>query len=85
MEIKKNEKKNIIDLDSLMEKEIFIEFVGGRKVYGILKGFDVLTNLVLEYCKEIIYDPDSIEKKEKYLGKVLCRGTMLSTVSLYNN
>lgn len=75
----KKENKNILDLENLMEKKIFIEFIDGRKVYGILKGFDVLTNLVLDSCKEILY-----EEKTRELGEVVCRGTMLSTVSLYS-
>lgn len=47
------ERKNILDLSKYMDKEINVKFNGGREIVGTLKGFDQLTNLVLDGVKEI--------------------------------
>lgn len=42
----------IIRLQPLLDQEIQINFLGGRQVKGLLKGFDHLNNIVLDKAIE---------------------------------
>jgi len=48
----KPKKENILNLTKYLDKEINVEFIGGRVVVGTLKGFDQLMNLVMDVVKE---------------------------------
>ncbi len=61
---------------SIVDKEVRVEFQGGREVIGTLKGYDQLVNLVLDSVKEIIRDPSDpykLTNKTRDLGLVVCR------------
>ncbi|TPX31056.1 hypothetical protein SmJEL517_g05510 [Synchytrium microbalum] len=57
------------ELKKYMEKKIFIQLNGNRKVTGILRGFDPFLNLVVD---------DAVEEKKdnskEDLGMVVIRG-----------
>jgi U6 snRNA-associated Sm-like protein LSm7 len=47
-------KESILDLQKYMNKRLTVKFNGGREVTGTLKGFDALTNLVLDEVEETL-------------------------------
>ena len=51
----------------------------GRHFLGILKGFDMNYNMVLESCQERVYSPDAAVQ-ELDLGAHLIRGDMICLV-----
>ncbi|KAL2312208.1 Small nuclear ribonucleoprotein G [Schizosaccharomyces pombe] len=57
------------DLKKYLDRQVFVQLNGSRKVYGVLRGYDIFLNIVLE---------DSIEEKvdgEKVkIGSVAIRG-----------
>ncbi|RAO72638.1 uncharacterized protein BHQ10_008650 [Talaromyces amestolkiae] len=57
------------ELKKYMEKRLFVQLNGNRKVIGILRGYDVFMNLVLD---------DAVEEKadggKDRLGMVVIRG-----------
>ncbi|KAI9102814.1 ribonucleoprotein LSM domain-containing protein [Phlyctochytrium arcticum] len=57
------------ELKTYMDKRLFIQLNGDRKVTGILRGFDSFMNLVLEDTVEEVSQTD---KKE--IGSVVIRG-----------
>ncbi|EFC50501.1 predicted protein, partial [Naegleria gruberi] len=79
-------RENILDLNQYISKQVLVKFIGGREVYGTLRGFDNMINLVLEDCYEFIRDlqdhhnRQTDENNKQYvrkLGIVICRGTSL--------
>lgn len=44
----------ILDLKKYQNEKIRVQFIGGRQIVGILKGFDQLMNLVLEEVTETL-------------------------------
>lgn len=44
----------IIKLQPLINQEIQINFLGGRQVQGVLKGFDHLNNIVIDKTTEFL-------------------------------
>ncbi|KAG9301638.1 hypothetical protein G9A89_016708 [Geosiphon pyriformis] len=57
------------ELKKYMEKHLFIQLNGGRKVTGILRGFDPFMNLVLD---ETVEEVTATEKHN--IGMVVIRG-----------
>ncbi|EED16146.1 small nuclear ribonucleoprotein SmG, putative [Talaromyces stipitatus ATCC 10500] len=57
------------ELKKYMEKRLFVQLNGNRKVIGILRGYDVFMNIVLD---------DAVEEKpdggKDRLGMVVIRG-----------
>ncbi|OQU95294.1 LSM domain-containing protein [Cladophialophora immunda] len=57
------------ELKKYMEKRLFVQLNGNRKVIGVLRGYDVFLNIVLD---------DAIEEKaggeRERLGMVVIRG-----------
>ncbi|GAD94158.1 small nuclear ribonucleoprotein SmG [Paecilomyces variotii No. 5] len=57
------------ELKKYMEKRLFVQLNGNRKVIGILRGYDVFMNIVLD---------DAVEEKsggeKARLGMVVIRG-----------
>ncbi|KAH8739244.1 hypothetical protein FG386_000001, partial [Cryptosporidium ryanae] len=46
--------KTVIGLNKFNNKEIKVKLCGGREVSGVLRGFDGITNLVLDETVEYI-------------------------------
>lgn len=44
----------ILDLKKYQNEKIRVQFIGGRQIVGVLKGFDQLMNLVLEEVTETL-------------------------------
>ncbi|KND01573.1 mRNA splicing protein SMX2 [Spizellomyces punctatus DAOM BR117] len=57
------------ELKKYMDKRLFIQLNGDRKVTGILRGFDPFMNLVLE---DTVEEVSESEKRE--IGSVVIRG-----------
>ncbi|KAJ3126248.1 Sm-like protein lsm7 [Nowakowskiella sp. JEL0407] len=77
-------KEPILDLSKYLDKAIRVKFSGGREVYGILKGYDPLLNLVLDDTHEYLRDPEDTSKvtdKTRELGLVVCRTTTVIIIS----
>ncbi|KAK5075447.1 Serine/threonine-protein kinase smg1 [Lithohypha guttulata] len=57
------------ELKKYMEKRLFVQLNGNRKVIGVLRGYDVFLNIVLD---------DAVEEKasgdRQRLGMVVIRG-----------
>ena len=74
---------SIIKLDHFLDKEILINFAGGRVVEGKLKGFDHLNNLVVDQAVEHLRqknDKYSTSGKKRELGFMFVRGTSVSEI-----
>ncbi|KAJ3255626.1 Sm-like protein lsm7 [Boothiomyces macroporosus] len=80
-------KENILDLSKYTDKKIIVKYQGGRQVVGILKGYDLLQNLVLdetfEYVRDI-NDPSQYTDELRELGLVVTRGTAIILISPYD-
>ncbi|KAJ3193111.1 hypothetical protein HK101_005401 [Irineochytrium annulatum] len=60
---------------SYMDKRLYLQLNGNRKVSGILRGFDPFMNVVLEDATE------EVTASEKHpLGMVVIRGNSISVV-----
>ncbi|KAJ9197392.1 hypothetical protein DTO166G4_5486 [Paecilomyces variotii] len=57
------------ELKKYMEKRLFVQLNGNRKVIGILRGYDVFMNIVLD---EAVEEKSGGEKAR--LGMVVIRG-----------
>ncbi|KAK6589585.1 hypothetical protein RS030_203039 [Cryptosporidium xiaoi] len=67
--------KTVIGLTKFNNKEIKVKLCGGREVSGILRGFDGITNLVLDETVEYIPDNSNTNnEKKRYLGLIVIRG-----------
>ena len=77
-------KPSVINLDSLLDKQVRVKFLGGREVTGVLKGHDPVPNVVLDECVEYLRDPKDPHKlsgKTRSLGLLVARGTSITVVS----
>jgi U6 snRNA-associated Sm-like protein LSm7 len=65
-----------MDFSHLIDKSITVHFAGGREIFGILKGFDQVSNLVLDNVWEIFRDVDDHRKEisRRELGLIIVRG-----------
>lgn len=59
----------IMDLEKYKDQKISVEFSGGRRIEGVLTGYDQLMNMVLEDVVEILDDG-----KTRKLGLLVARG-----------
>ncbi|QKX54066.1 uncharacterized protein TRUGW13939_01149 [Talaromyces rugulosus] len=57
------------ELKKYMEKRLFIQLNGNRKVIGILRGYDVFMNIVLDEAIEEKPDGEKVR-----IGMVVIRG-----------
>ncbi|ODV98451.1 hypothetical protein PACTADRAFT_185009 [Pachysolen tannophilus NRRL Y-2460] len=72
----------ILDLAKYQDQKIIVEFVGGRQVIGVLKGYDQLMNLVLDEVEENLRDESGkLLDETRSLGLVIVRGPLLLTLS----
>ncbi|KAJ0156075.1 Uncharacterized protein HZ326_1654 [Fusarium oxysporum f. sp. albedinis] len=62
-------KKVSLDLFCYLDKRLFVQLNGSRKVIGILRGYDVFLNIVLD---EAVEEKDGGEKER--IGMVVIRG-----------
>ncbi|CAK77743.1 unnamed protein product (macronuclear) [Paramecium tetraurelia] len=67
-------KESIIKLQSHINKEVVIQFQGGRQVKGTLLSFDNLLNLVLDEVREL--------PSQRILGLVICRGALINSFAI---
>ncbi|GFE52770.1 U6 snRNA-associated Sm-like protein [Babesia ovis] len=75
--------KSVIKLDAYLNKKVYVKFSGGREVQGILKGHDVMSNLVLDETEEFLRDPedpDRVTDKTRSLGLLVARGTSVTVI-----
>ncbi|KAJ3362406.1 Sm-like protein lsm7 [Allomyces arbusculus] len=79
----RKQRANILDLAKYMDKSLHVQFMGGREVTGVLKGYDQLTNIVLDDTVETIREitNDAIIEKTRQLGLVLARGTTIVLIA----
>lgn len=65
-----------------MDQKIRVKFAGGREVFGTLKGFDQLMNLVMDEVTESLRDDEgNVTDKTRNLGLVVLRGTALTVIN----
>ncbi|KAI8805892.1 U6 snRNA-associated Sm-like protein LSm7 [Cladochytrium replicatum] len=76
-------KEPILDLAKYLDKRIRVKFQGGREVTGILKGYDPLTNLVLDDTLEGEGDDGEggNRGRGRKLGLVVCRCTAVMLIA----
>ncbi|GAC98696.1 hypothetical protein PHSY_006290 [Pseudozyma hubeiensis SY62] len=75
-------KEAILDLSKYIDQTIRVKFAGGREVFGTLKGFDQLMNLVMDEVKESLRDEEgNVTDKTRNLGLVVLRGTALTVIN----
>ncbi|KNZ51123.1 small nuclear ribonucleoprotein G [Puccinia sorghi] len=59
-----------------MDKKLFLNLQGNRKLSGVLRGFDIFLNLVLDEAQE-----ESLEGGEKRkMGLIVIRGNSVSSI-----
>jgi U6 snRNA-associated Sm-like protein LSm7 len=65
-----------MDFSNLIDQKITVHFAGGREIEGILKGFDQVSNLVMDNVWEISRDKEdhSKELSRRELGLIIVRG-----------
>jgi small nuclear ribonucleoprotein G len=59
------------ELKRYLDKRISLQLNGGRKVVGVLRGFDPFMNIVLEDSVEVL------EKENKQMGSIVGKNTNL--------
>ena len=62
------------ELTALVDTQISVITNDGRNIIGILRGFDQVTNLILEECFERVYSASS-GVEQAVLGLYIIRGT----------
>jgi U6 snRNA-associated Sm-like protein LSm7 len=75
-----------MDYTPYLDKEVNVSFVGGREIVGILKGFDQVSNLVMDKVVEILKDKSDNAKEigRRYLGLLVVRGPNVRIDKFYN-
>jgi U6 snRNA-associated Sm-like protein LSm7 len=69
----KEKKETIMDFKNYLDKKIVVCFAGGREIIGVLKGFDQVSNLVMDQVWEILKENDR-EVSRRELGLIIIRG-----------
>ncbi|OII72611.1 U6 snRNA-associated SM-like protein LSM7 [Cryptosporidium andersoni] len=73
--------KSILDLSKFLNKEIRVKICGGRDVTGILRGYDGVTNIVLDDTKEFLLDLTNTTSEQRDLGLLVVRGTSILMIA----
>lgn len=73
-----NKNSTIFNFMPYLNKEVTVSLVGGRTVTGVVKSFDIYTNLVLDNVIEYIN-----EKFKRELGIVIIKGTMVFIIFIF--
>jgi len=63
------------ELKKFMDKRLFIQVQGGRKVSGVLRGFDIFLNIVLDDGLE-----ETVAGQKIPLGQVIIRGNSVMSM-----
>jgi U6 snRNA-associated Sm-like protein LSm7 len=73
-----------MDFSHLLDKQVMVNFVGGREVVGTLRNFDQVSNLILEDAVEVFRDPNDISTQlnNRSLGILIVRGPNVNLVNL---
>lgn len=58
-----------------MDKRLFVNLQGGRKVSGTLRGYDLFLNLVLDEAQE-----ETIPAQRHPIGTVVIRGNSVTSM-----
>ncbi|KAJ1677820.1 Sm-like protein lsm7 [Spiromyces aspiralis] len=83
-EDRKKKRDPILNLDKYIDKRIFVKFMGGREMEGVLMGHDKLLNLVLDDAVERIRDsenPSQMTEQTRRIGMTVCRGPSIILIS----
>eukprot|EP00761_Pharyngomonas_kirbyi_P000615 gb/GECH01000615.1/.p1 GENE.gb/GECH01000615.1/~~gb/GECH01000615.1/.p1 ORF type:complete len:129 (+),score=32.18 gb/GECH01000615.1/:1-387(+) len=56
-------KEVLHNLESHLDKKVHIKFSGTREVYGVLKGYDTMLNIVLDDAREYLRDPQDANRR----------------------
>ena len=72
----KEKKETIMDFKNYFNKKVVVGFSGGREIIGVLKGYDQVSNLVMDDVWEIFKDKDDSSKEisRRELGLAIIRG-----------
>ncbi|BEI83517.1 hypothetical protein CcaverHIS002_0401210 [Cutaneotrichosporon cavernicola] len=68
------------ELKKFMDRRLYIHLQGGRAVSGILRGFDIFLNLVLDQAYEELGGG-----QRKNAGMVVIRGNSVSSMELLDS
>ncbi|KAF8525374.1 like-Sm ribonucleoprotein [Gautieria morchelliformis] len=63
------------ELKKFMDKKLFIHLQGGRKISGILRGFDIFLNLVVDDALE-----ETVAASKHPIGTVVVRGNSVTSM-----
>ncbi|PVG00560.1 like-Sm ribonucleo protein [Serendipita vermifera] len=63
------------ELKKFMDKRLFIQVQGGRKVSGVLRGFDIFLNIVLDDSVE-----ETVAGQKTPMGQVVIRGNSVMSM-----
>ncbi|KDQ21068.1 hypothetical protein BOTBODRAFT_101193 [Botryobasidium botryosum FD-172 SS1] len=63
------------ELKKFMDKRLFFNLQGGRKVSGVLRGFDIFLNLVVDEATE-----ESTPAVKTPIGTVVIRGNSVTSM-----
>ncbi|KAL8424993.1 hypothetical protein Efla_004470 [Eimeria flavescens] len=65
------------DLRRFMEKRLDVHLSGGRRVVGVMRGYDTFMNVVLDNALELRGRPGSQQVEKNELGMVVIRGNSI--------
>ncbi|CAE6396047.1 LSM domain-containing protein [Rhizoctonia solani] len=63
------------ELKKFMDKRLFIHLQGGRKISGVLRGFDIFLNLVVDDAVE-----ETVPAEKHPIGQVVIRGNSVTSM-----
>ncbi|KAG5643761.1 Serine/threonine-protein kinase smg1 [Asterophora parasitica] len=63
------------ELKKFMDKKLFVHLQGGRKVSGVLRGYDLFLNLVLDDSTE-----ETVAAQKHPIGTVVIRGNSVTSM-----
>mmetsp|Transcript_24895 Transcript_24895/g.34854 ORF Transcript_24895/g.34854 Transcript_24895/m.34854 type:complete len:95 (+) Transcript_24895:95-379(+) len=69
-------------LEDLVDQPISVITNDGRNIVGILRGFDQLTNVILDQCHERVYSQQGVE--QVVLGLYIIRGDNVAIIGEIN-
>lgn len=63
------------ELKKFMDKKLFIHIQGGRKVSGVLRGYDIFLNLVVDEAVE-----ETVAASKHPIGMIVIRGNSVTSM-----
>ncbi|KAF9514129.1 hypothetical protein BS47DRAFT_896800 [Hydnum rufescens UP504] len=73
------------ELKKFMDKRLAIALQGGRKVSGVLRGFDIFLNLVVDDAYEETGAYASANSPKNPLGQIVIRGNSVTSMETLEN